>query len=220
MKRRISTPTEVHFPHSLKVIPACFGVNVCWLWPGDRDGKYVAIEVLDTNGYRDIQYVKFPQNNVFIGGLKVGEKVLIRAGIVPSESSKPYFDAEWVESHSEQNLREYCYNLVEGDHLFQVQGSTVFIAEQFVVEQPSEAPAKETFINDALIKDGSVTYAAGIALSSDGGAFSAEEQTLHDVLVEALPRSPVSGLTALATDLANAVKAGFEALRTTDASQS
>lgn len=117
------------------VSPALWGVKVHWKWPvGSFWGNRLELQCLFADGQLDKEFIPWPCTGKLIGGLKAGERLKVRLRLVDKNGkSRNWRACDWLDGVSSTDASDYL-NCIDG-------------------------VIRNSFINDALIQDGTISNA-------------------------------------------------------------
>lgn len=125
----------------LKTEPKPYGVQVEWTWPdGSHWFSRVELQYVREKSIPVVKVIEWPVTGLFISGLKVGEKIHVRMRGLDKEGNGPRWKAsDWIEGVASE-LQSTVDEVLDS-----IRKSDVF-----------KVLSGQTFINDAVIKDGSI----------------------------------------------------------------
>ncbi|WP_217188973.1 hypothetical protein [Enterobacter soli] len=133
----MSEPSIVPY---VKTTPKPFGVDVEWKWPGGC--AVLELQCLHEDGRLMKERIFWPATVCLISGLKAGERLQVRLRPIAEDgSARDWRAGDWIEGVSSVDVGEIVEALDE-----EIRNSDAF-----------NIPSDKPFINDAAIKDGSIS---------------------------------------------------------------
>lgn len=232
-------------PH-VKTSPLLFGVKVEWRWPeGSHWHSRLELQYLSADGQLKKELIHWPVKHLCIGGLKAGERLQIRLRMVGKDgSASDWHCHNWIEGVSSTNAGDYLgnvwANLLAGAN---EDGSKPLSVMKLAGEIPSQQVIANMTVKKSSVR--SLAEETKLRLSDDmleavrdavrempakqvtAGMHDSQVKdndpvisTLAAVLAKVLPSTSPDNAAVVAKQMAEAVKAGFGAMRPADASQS